>query len=122
MRPVWIARPLWAPRVVHRPRNLEGILNLCIVTPHLTPIEGPICSVTELRTRLEPFGPKAERHHGKMHRRATDRFAGIVSAELNRVITIDDAFIGPVEFRLMMLIRSEILKRSPIKPGIEGDD
>src|SRR6185437_13206358 len=61
-------------------------------------------------------------YHGKVHRRAAHRLAGVVGAELQRVLTVDDALVGPVELFLMMLVGGEVLERTPVRPGIESHD
>ncbi len=122
VRPIRIARPLRTPRVIHRPRDLQRAFDLGVIAPHLAPIERPIGAVAELAARLEPFRAKAQRHHGEMHGRAADRLAAIVGAKLQRVVAVDDALVGPVKLRLMVLVGSKILERPPIRPGIERHD
>ena len=57
-----------------------------------------------------------------MHGRAADRLAGVVGAELQRVFAVDDALVGPVELRLLRLVRGEVLQRAPVRAGIERHD
>ena len=119
MRTVRITRPLRTPRIVHRPGDLQGLLDLRVIGPHFAPIERPIGAIAELGARLEPFRPEAQRHHGKMHGRAADRFAGIIGAELDRIFAVRDAFVGPVKLGLLVLVRGKIFQRPPIRAGIE---
>src|SRR6185437_14799740 len=51
-----------------------------------------------------------------------DRLAGVVGAELHRVLAVDDTLIGPVELLLVVLVRGEVLERPPIRACIEGHD
>ncbi len=73
MRPVRIARPLRSPGITDRAGDLQRLLDLAVVAPHLAPIERPIGPVAELAARLEPFGAEAQRDHGEVHRAAADR-------------------------------------------------
>ena len=79
---VRIARPLRPPGIIDRAGNFQRLFDLGVIVPHLAPIERPVRAIAELAARLEPFRPKAQRHHGEMHGRAADRFAAIVGAEL----------------------------------------
>ena len=122
VRAVGIARPLRTPWISYRAGDLQRLLDLVVVVPHLAPIERPVGAVAEKRARLEPFRAKAQRHHREMHGRAADRLAGIVGAELKRILAVDDALISPVELRLLRLVRGEILERTPVRTGIERHD
>ena len=67
MRAIGIARSLRSPRIGDRAGDLQRLLDLAVVVPHFAPIERPVGAVAEQAARLEPFGTKAQRHHGEMH-------------------------------------------------------
>src|SRR3954451_24085223 len=57
-----------------------------------------------------------------MHRRSADRLAAVVAAHLQRIVTVDDTIVGPVQLCLLRLVGGEILQRPEIGTGIERDD
>ena len=57
-----------------------------------------------------------------MHRAAAHGFAGIVPAELDRILAINDPVVRPVELGLLGLVGGEIVERSPIGTGIKSDN
>src|SRR6185312_12813001 len=118
VRTIRIPPPLRAPRIAHRPRDLQRLLDLVVIVPHFLPADRPIGAVAELAARLEPLGPEAQRHHGEMDGAAADRLAAVVAAELQRVLTVNDALVRPIELRLLRLVGGEILERPPIWSGV----
>src|SRR5690348_4042215 len=64
--PVGIPRAPGAPGVTYGTGDLQRILDLMVVLPHLSPVERPIGAVAEKTASLEPFRPEAQRHHGEV--------------------------------------------------------
>ncbi len=122
VRAIGIARALGSPRIVDRTRNLQRLLDLGVIAPHLAPVDRPVGAVAEPAARLEPFRSKAQRHHREMNRAATDRLAAVVVAELDRVGAVADALVGPKELPLIGFVGSELVERPPPRPDVEGDD
>ena len=122
VRAIGIARTLRPPGIVDRPGDLQRLLDLGVVVPHLAPIERPVRAVAEQAARLEPFRAEAQRHHGEMHGAAADRLAAVVAAQLQRVVAVDDALVGPVELGLLGFVGGEILQRPELRAGIERHD
>ena len=67
---IGIARPRRPPRVGHGTGDLQRLLDLAVVAPHLAPIERPIGAVAQQAARLEPLRAEAQRHHREVHRAA----------------------------------------------------
>ena len=122
VRSIRITWSLWAPRVVDRAGDFQRLLDFVVIAHHLAPFDRPVRAIAKLGARLEPLGTKPQRHHGEMHGRAADRFAGIVGAELNRIVAVDDALVRPVQLALLIFIRGKILQRPPVRPGVKGHD
>src|SRR5438128_11786492 len=97
VRAVWIAWSLGAPWIADGARDAQRLFDLSVVSPHFPPVERPIRAIAELGTSLEPLWPKAQRHHGEVDGGTTHRSPGVVRAELQRVLAIHDALLGPVE-------------------------
>src|SRR4051794_16574262 len=57
-----------------------------------------------------------------MHCGAADRLAAVVASHLQRIVTVDDAIIGPVELGLLAFVGSKILQRTKIRACIERHD
>ena len=54
-----------------------------------------------------------------MYRGASDRLAAVVAAQLQRVVAIDNAIVGPVKLGLLAFVGCKILQRSEIGTGVE---
>ena len=122
VRAVWVARAARAPGVGDRAGDRQRLLDLAVVAPHLAPVERPVEAVAHLGAGLEPLRAEAQRHHGEVHGAAADRLAAVVGAELDRVVAVTDAVVGPVELGLLALVGGEVLQRAEIWSGVEGDD
>src|SRR6185312_5898240 len=75
VRAIGIARPFRPPRIVDGPRDLQRLLDLAVIAPHLAPVDRPVRAVAEKRAGFEPLGPETQRHHCEMHRAAADSLA-----------------------------------------------
>ncbi|GAB3465761.1 hypothetical protein [Azotobacter salinestris] len=56
-----------------------------------------------------------------MHGAATDRPAAVVGAELERIVAVAQALVGPEQLFLVRLVGGELLERPPPGAGVEGD-
>ncbi len=122
VRAIRIARARRPPRIADRAADLQRLLDLAVVMPHLAPVERPVDAVAECAARAEPFGPKPQRHHREVHGAAADRAAAVVGAERQRIGAVADAFVGPEQLALMRLVRCELLERPPPRARVECDD
>ncbi|MDR8934491.1 hypothetical protein FEP65_01366 [Burkholderia multivorans] len=122
MGAVRVARARRSPGIVHRPADLQRLLDFAVVAPHLAPVERPVDAVTEQRARAEPFGPKAQRHHREVHGAAADRAAAVVGAERQRVRAVANPLVGPEQLALVRFVGGEFLQRPPPCARIERDD
>jgi len=118
---IGIAPARRAPGIAHRPRDLQRVLDLGVVAPHLRRRDRPVDAVAEPRARLEPFRAKAQRHHREMHGAAADPLAAVVAAEFERIVAAADPRVGPVQLVLALLVRGEVVERPPERTGVEGD-
>ncbi|CAJ3171598.1 Uncharacterised protein [Burkholderia pseudomallei] len=122
VRAIRIARPLRPPRIANGPADLQRVLHLGVIAPHLAPVERPVRAVAEPRARLEPVGAKAQRHHREMHGAAAHGLAAVVVAERERIVAVAQALVGPVQLALVRLVGGELLERPPPRARVERDD
>jgi hypothetical protein len=57
-----------------------------------------------------------------VHSRSAYGFAAIVATHLERIGSIDDAVVGPIQLGLLRLVRRKILERPKIRTRIHCDD
>ncbi len=118
VRAVRIAPALRSPRIGDRPCDLQRLLDLAVVTPHLAPIDRPIDAVAEGRAGLEPLGTEAQRDHHEVNAASAHRLAAVAPAQLERTLG-DDAFVQPIELHLLDLIGGELIERTEPGAGVE---
>src|SRR6185312_2214107 len=102
-----ISRSSGPPWIGNGSSDLQCVLDFGVIVPHLAPVERPISAISEQTARLEPLRSKSQRNHGKMYGRSSDGLATVVTPHLKRVGAVDDTVIGPVQFRLLSLVRRE---------------
>ena len=110
-----------APRpVIARHRQLE--LEPLVVGPQVGVVDRPILADAIPRADLEIGRMKAGAVAGVVDHRAADPLAGIVLAELDRVLASGHARVGPVQLVRARLVGHPVPVGVPERPDVEHDD